>query len=567
MPEHLLDALDAMAAADPDRLFVRDLDGGIHITRGDLRHRAAALAGGLHARGIRAGDTVALLLSNRPEFYVADLAVLLLGGVPVSVYATSSPQQVTHVLRDSGARLLIGEPALLEPLGALDIDVLSVADLDAVAVPGFDPAQARGPRDPDEVLTIIYTSGTTGAPKGVELTHRGVLAGMRGLGAAIGLDGADRVISWLPAAHIAERGAHYYLPILNGGEITTLEDPRRIGDALVAVRPTWFFAVPRVWEKLKAAIEAQVAARGSADAFAGAFETAVEELRLRHDGRHVPEELSRRVDALDGKVFAPLRAALGLDQARVLNTGSAPTPPSVLEFFHAIGLPVSDLWGMTESAACGTAVPPARPRIGSVGLPLPGNDLEIADDGEILLRGPSLMRGYLGRPEATRDAIDEDGWLHTGDVGRIDDDGYLWIVDRKKEIIINAAGKNMSPSAIEAVLKSAHPLIGHVAVIGDGRPYNTALVVLDPDTAAAWGPANGKPGEVTALGGDPEVVALVVEAVETANAELSRVEQVKRLHIVEDQWVPGGEELTPTMKLRRAPIAAKYADQIEELYA
>ncbi len=564
MSEHLLDAFDATVAAGPDRLFVRDLEDTVRITRAQLRDRATALAGGLHARGIRAGDAVGLLLPNRPEFYVADLAILLLGAVPVSIYATSSPEQIAHVLCDADIRLLIADPVLLR--GDVAADVIFVDALDEASLPGFD---ATRPRDPDELLTIIYTSGTTGPPKGVELTHRAVLAGMRNLGAMLGLeDGPGRVISWLPAAHIAERGAHYYLPVIGGSEVTTLADPKRIGDALAAVRPTWFFAVPRVWEKLKAGVEAKVAAAGpeAAERFAAALTTATEELELRQAGRPVPEELARRVDALDAAAFAPLRTALGLDEARALNTGSAPTPPDVTTFFHAIGLPVSELWGMTECAACGTAVPPDRPRVGSVGLPLPGNEIRLADDGEVLLRGPSLMAGYHGRPDATAETVDADGWLHTGDVGRIDGDGYLWIVDRKKELIINAAGKNMSPSAIESVMKSAHPLIGQVAVIGDARPFNTALVVLDPDACAAWGPAHGKPGDVAALSCDPEVRAQIAAGIEAANARLSRVEQVKRHHVVEGDWVPGGDELTPTMKLRRAPIAAKYADQIEELY-
>jgi long-subunit acyl-CoA synthetase (AMP-forming) len=268
------------------------------------------------------------------------------------------------------------------------------------------------------------------------------------------------------------------------------------------------------------------------------------------------EKLKAALEASGAAELAPdaLRARLGFDEARWLAVGAAPTPVDVLEFFAARGMPICEVWGMSETSCIVTTNRPGATKLGSVGQPVEGMELWIADDGELLVRGALVMAGYRNRPDLTAQAIDADGWLHTGDVGRIDEDGYLWIVDRKKELIINAAGKNISPANIEALLKSSGPLIGQACVVGDRRPYIVALLVLDPDTAAGLDPA------------DPDVVARVQEEVDAANAHLSRVEQVKRFLVVSAEWLPGGDELTPTMKLRRRPIAAKYAGEIDALY-
>jgi long-subunit acyl-CoA synthetase (AMP-forming) len=297
--------------------------------------------------------------------------------------------------------------------------------------------------------------------------------------------------------------------------------------ALPEVRPTWFFAVPRIWEKLKVAIEA----------------------------------------GMYGERDSGIRTRLGLDQASSINVGAAPTPVDVIEFFHALGVPLAELWGMSESCASGAVNPPGRMKAGTVGPALPGFELRLADDGEVLLRGPGVMAGYRGEPEKTREAIDADGWLSTGDIGELDDDGYLTIVDRKKELIINAAGKNMSPANIEAALKSASPLIGYAVAIGDRRPYNVALLTLDPDAVGAFA-ARRKllDGSLQELAADAAVLAAVSEGVNRANDNLARVEQIKRFKLLGADWQPGGEELTPTSKLKRKPIAEKYADDIEALY-
>jgi long-subunit acyl-CoA synthetase (AMP-forming) len=293
---------------------------------------------------------------------------------------------------------------------------------------------------------------------------------------------------------------------------------------------------------------------------------AIQRVRLQQRGEAVPGDVNAAADAADTAIFAGWRAMLGLDQVKAINVGAAPTPVEVLEFFHAIGLPLSELWGMSETCGAGTVNPPDRIKIGTVGPPVPSVEIKIAQDGEVLLRGGVVMAGYRNLPDKTAEAV-QDGWLHTGDIGSLDEDGYLTIVDRKKEIIINAAGKNMSPANIEATLKTAHPLIGQAVCIGDGRRYNTALIVLDADFAPAWAAQRGiQDTSLEGLADNDEIRAAVQEGVDTANAKLARVEQLKTFTIVRGDWLPGGDELTPTMKLKRRPIDAKYKAEIEGMY-
>jgi long-subunit acyl-CoA synthetase (AMP-forming) len=290
-------------------------------------------------------------------------------------------------------------------------------------------------------------------------------------------------------------------------------------------------------------------------------------LRLRQRGEPVPEELERQVADADERLFSKLREMLGLDLALGVNVGAAPTPLEVLEFFHALGIELAELWGMSETCGVGSVNRPGAVKLGTVGQPSPGVEMKIADDGELLVRGEFLMAGYRNSPEKTAEALDDEGWLHTGDIGEIDDEGYLKIVDRKKEIIINAAGKNMSPANIEAAIKTSSPMIGQACCIGDARPYNTALIVLDADFAPQWAKQQGiEAVSLDELATDPNVIAEIQSAIDAANAQLSRVEQIKKFTIVQGDWLPGGDELTPTMKLKRRPIAAKYEREIEEMY-
>jgi long-subunit acyl-CoA synthetase (AMP-forming) len=378
------------------------------------------------------------------------------------------------------------------------------------------------------------------------------------------------VISWLPAAHIAERMAHHYIPIVFAGSVTCAPDPRQIVAFLPEVRPNWFFAVPRIWEKLKSGLEAMQAAQTAEqrEPAVKAIQAALQRVRLQQRGEPVPAELEAEVAKADEELFSKLRAMLGLDQVLTVNVGAAPTPREVLEFFHAIGIEVAELWGMSETCGIGAVNRPDRIKIGTVGPASPGVELRLSDDGELLCRGKFMMSGYRNLPAQTAEALDADGWLHTGDIAEIDADGFVKIVDRKKELIINAAGKNMSPANIEAELKSSSPLIGTACCIGDMRPYNTALIVLDADFAPAWA-AQHELGDRTLeqLSAEPAMIAAVQQGVDRANSHLARVEQIKKFTIVSGDWLPGGDELTPTMKLKRNPIAAKYAVEIEAMYS
>jgi long-chain acyl-CoA synthetase len=581
----LSDALRRTASNHPDIVAVRTSDDSVSLTWSALLERVDRLAGGLANLGVGRRDAVAIMLSNRPEFHIADLAAVTVGATPFSIYTTYPPEEIRYLVDDSGARLVFVEQAFLPTVlearkhlpqlehvivvdGEAPEDTVALADVEG-SNPYFDPA-AQEAVGPDDVLTLIYTSGTTGPPKGVQLSHRNVMFAAKGIEEVITFDAGSRVISWLPAAHIAERMAHHYIPVIYAGTVTCCPNPREIVSYLPQVHPNWFFAVPRIWEKLKAGLEAMLA--GQSEEQRGPVEDALaaslERVRLKERGEPVPEELEHQVAQADEQMFSKLRTMLGLDQLTAVNVGAAPTPVEVLEFFHAIGIELAELWGMSETCGAGTCNRPGEVKIGSVGPPGPGCEIRIANDGEVLVRAPFVMLGYRNQPDKTAEAIDAEGWLHTGDIGELDEDGYLRLIDRKKEIIINSAGKNMSPANIEAAIKSGSPLIGQAVCVGDRRPYNTALIVLDSDYAPQWAAGQGLDGKtLEELASEPKVVEAVQQGIDEANRHLARVEQIKKFKVVAGDWLPGGDELTPTMKLKRRPIAEKYAGEIEELYA
>jgi long-chain acyl-CoA synthetase len=581
----IAEAFRQTVAHKPDEVAIRTKGDAFTITWAQLRDRVDALAGGLAGLGLKKGDAVALMFGNRPEFHLCDLAVMMVGGTPFSIYNTYTPEQIQFVVSDAGARILMTEqaylPQVLEARRQLpDVEHVIVIDADApegclslAEVEGsgeaFDVDASIAQISGDDILTLIYTSGTTGPPKGVQLVHSNLLSACEGIDQLIEFPEDGRVISWLPSAHVAERNAHHYLPIVYGLQITCCDNPREILQFLPEVRPSWFFAVPRIFEKLKAGLETAVAGmpeeqRSAAQA---GLDAAIEKVRLEQRGEPVPEELAAKVAAADEQLFSGWRSMLGLDQVEALNVGAAPTPVEVLEFMHAIGLPLAELWGMSETCGAGTVNPPDRIKIGTVGPPAPGIQVKLDSDGEVLVKGGVVMAGYRNLPDKTAETFTEDGWLRTGDIGEFDEDGYLKIVDRKKELIINAAGKNMSPANIEATLKTSSPLIGQAAVIGDRRPFNSALIVLDADFAPAWAAQNGiADASLETLAVDDRVREAVAAGVEEANQRLARVEQIKKFHIVQGDWLPGGDELTPTMKLKRKPIDQKYSAEIEALY-
>jgi long-subunit acyl-CoA synthetase (AMP-forming) len=517
---------------------LRTPDGTVAWTWGEYGRAACAAAAGLAALGVERGSVVACWLTNRPEFHAADTGAALLGAASFSIYPTYTVEQAAHVVGDAGSTVLVTEPAFLERAlavrasgaTALQTIVCVGGEHDATvgwnellseATDGADLRQLAKTATADDLLTIIYTSGTTGPPKGVELTHANVLAQLWATSAGLGLSERMRAVSYLPMAHIAERLVTHYLAIAHGWRVTTCPDARAIGALLPDVRPEVFFTPPRMWEKLRASALAQF------------------------DG-----DLPRTVAAKDAVL-----ARFGLDAVRVGIVGAAPCPPQVIEFWHALGISVCEVYGLSETTGLATVNRPDAIRVGTVGTALPGVDVRLSDAGEVLVRGPVIMSAYRHLQDATAEAIDSDGWLHTGDLGTFDDDGYLKIVDRIKELIISAAGKNMSPTNIEATLKSASPLIGVPVCIGDGRPYNTALITLDPVVA------DGRSGD------DPDLVSAVQSAVDAANEQLARVEQIKRFSVIDGEWHPDGDELTPTSKLKRRAIAAKYAAEIEAMYA
>ena len=580
------EALRRTAANNPDIVAVRTPDDSLSLTWSALLGRVDAVAGGLAKLGVGRGDTVAIMLGNRPEFHIVDLAAAMLGATPFSIYVTYPAEEIRYLCSDAATKLVIVEqsylPLMLKARSELpELDSVIVVDGDAPpgtmslaevegSNPGFDVTAAADAIGPDDLMTLIYTSGTTGPPKGVQLSHRNIMAAAKATEEIIPLEPGGRLISWLPAAHIAERMAHHYLPVIYAGSITTCPNPREVLSYLPQVHPTWFFAVPRIWEKLKAGLEAMQAAQPEEQRrpIQDAIQAATERVRLKQRGEPVPQELEAAVAQADEQIFSKLRAMLGLDQVIAVNVGAAPTPVEVLEFFHALGIELAELWGMSETCGFGTCNRPGEVKIGTVGPASPGAELRIADDGEVLIRGSFVMLGYRNQPEKTAETIDSEGWLHTGDIGEIDGDGFLKIVDRKKELIINAAGKNMSPANIEAAIKTGSPLIGQAFCIGDARPYNTALIVLDADFAPQWAAQHGLEGKtLEELATEPEMVNAIQTGIDEANSHLARVEQIKKFTIVRGDWVPGGDELTPTMKLKRKPIVAKYDAEIEAMYA
>jgi long-subunit acyl-CoA synthetase (AMP-forming) len=557
------EAFQATAKAHPERVALRTKGDELSITWRAYAEKVRETAAGLAGLGLDRGHTMALMLTNRPEFHWFDAAALHLGATPFSLYNTYTSEQIQYHVSDAGARILVTEEAFADRVEGLEgVEHLIVVERDGPPEPqrefDFDPAW-RAVR-PDDLLTLIYTSGTTGPPKGVQLTHANMVAGIRGFDQVIAFPDEGRVVSWLPMAHIAERACSHYLPMFVGFSTTCCPNPREVVAHLPDVRPSWFFAVPRIWEKLKAAIEAGIEAEQDAakqQATRWALDVGLRKVRAEQAGEPVGDELAAEHARADELVLSKIRARLGLDAVESVNVGAAPTPREVIEFFHALGIPVAELWGMSETTGYGACNPPERIRIGTVGPPLPDADIRLADDGEVLIRGPFVMTGYRNQPDKTSEALDEDGWLHTGDIGEFDEHGYLKIVDRKKELIISAGGKNMSPANIEAKLKAASRVIGQAIAIGDGRPYNVALLTLDPDVALAYEQQHGRDA----------LLAEVERGVGAANDQLARVEQIKRHRLLDHDWQPGGDELTPTMKLKRKPIHEKYAKEIEELYA
>jgi long-chain acyl-CoA synthetase len=582
-PRTVLDGFLRTVRRQPNDVAIRDLEGvGLAdpqtLTWTEYAEQVARVAGGLSGLGVGRGDRVVLMMRNRVEFHVVDLAVVALGATPVSIYNSSSPEQITYLVQHSKASAAVVEGDFVQRVLAAAADcpgLRAVVALDdapqgtvdwseVLSGAPFDLDAAETALDPADLLTVIYTSGTTGPPKGVMLNHTNVLASSASFEHYSGrpFDVGRTAVSYLPMAHIAERMCSDYNSILRGAEVVPCADMTQIGSYLVAVRPTFLFGPPRIWEKLVAGIQAQVSARGleTAASFADALKVGRQVQVLRARGEEPSGELAETWAFVDEIAFAPVRAAVGLDRAEFVFSGAAPVPPEVIDFLRDIGLPMSEVYGMSEN--CGAMTwEPFLVKTGRVGRSYPAVEVITAADGEVLCRGPIVFSGYLDDPERTAEALDADGWLHTGDIGELDDDGYLKIVDRKKELIITGGGKNVSPANVEAVLKTV-PLVGQAMAIGDAKPYLVALLTLDPDAVTARHPGRS----LADVAADPDVVAQIARDVAIANERLSRVEQPRRVLVLDEDWLPDSDVLTPTMKLKRRGVLSRYGAEIEAMY-
>jgi long-chain acyl-CoA synthetase len=584
----------------PDRPALRfHQDGGWQsLTWRDYGDAVAEISAGLIALGVHPGDRVGILATNQVRWHEADVGVLSAGAASVPAYPTSASGQVAYVLAHSGSRVCFvadsdqlakvllrrHELPALEHVVVLDgvpdgLDDGFVIQLDALRERGRvllgeqpsavqERASAIGS---DAIATIVYTSGTTGPPKGAMLTHDNLRATIEAITAVVPIGPDDRFLSFLPLSHIAERTVSHFGQIVSGGETWFARSLSTIAEDLHACRPTVFFAVPRVWEKLQGAICSEVAETSGVPRRLADSYLALAAARHTDAGPGAPSFGSRmrhRVGywALDRLVGAKIRSQTGLDQARILVSGAAPIEPDLLRWFAGIGMPVAEVYGQTEDCGPTSLNPPGAIRIGSVGPPLPGVEVRIAADGEILVRGPNVCPGYFNDPQRTQELIDDEGWMHSGDLGRLDADGYLYVTGRKKDLIITSSGKNIAPQLIETRLQS-EPLISQAVVIGDGRSYLTALLGLEGEALARWASQLGKIADFEALVADPDLREEISACVDRVNALHAPIEQIKAWRIIPNELTVAAGELTPTLKVKRNVVSERYAALIDELYA
>jgi long-chain acyl-CoA synthetase len=566
------------------------------LTWSQARQRVLEVAAGFAALGLAPGGRVALMLPNRSEHVLADLGAVHAGGLGVTLYATLAAEQIAFVARDCEARIAVldgaAELSRWQPILGQLPGVKKIIVRDSAACPAGDQyvtwadfvalgreRLAAGPGEitarvaaikPDDPLALLYTSGTTGNPKGVLLTHRNILYQMTAADTMGLVVPHVRWVSYLPLAHIAERMLSIYAPIHVVGHVHFCPDATQLVRVIGKVRPTAFFGVPRVWEKVRTGIQALLTAEQDESkraAVSQAMDIGRRYVESCQYGQTTSPELTAQFRAADERVLGPVRGLLGLGEATAVLSGAAPLPPDVAAFFAGLGMKILDVYGMTETTGAFTANTPTEFKLGTVGRPAAGIEVRIAEDGEILARGPLTTAGYLNRPDQTGALIDADRWLRTGDVGTIDGDGFLSVTDRKKELIITAGGENIAPAAVESLLV-AHPLIGQALAYGDRRQYVVALLTLDGEVAPAWARARGiTAGSLAELASDPQVLAEVAAGVAAANERLARVQQVKRWRLLPVEWTAETEELTPTLKLKRRVVHAKYADVIDSLYA
>jgi long-chain acyl-CoA synthetase len=570
-------------------------DGWQPISWAEYERDVRRAAGGLRSLGVDRDDKVAILSLNRPEWHIADIATQALGGVTVPIYVTNSAPQVAYITGHSEAKVIVLEDAgqlkkilqtrhdlpllskvvLINDAGVESNDfVMTWAEL-LVAGDAFNADQPWDFDDhakavePGDLATLVYTSGTTGPPKGAMLTHGNIVWTCGTLNKVLEFGTGDRRLSYLPLSHIAERVTSHFLGILQGTETWFAQSIDTLAADLRDCKPTNIFGVPRVWEKFYAGIMNMIEnlPAEQKDMAEQAIQLGLKRVEATQAGTSLPPELEEKYQEADKRLFSLARAALGLDEARALVSGAAPINPEILRFFHAIGLPIAEVYGQTEDNGPTSINRVDKIKIGTVGPAVDGVTIKIAEDGEILVKGGNVGPGYFKDPIATRELIDEDGWMHSGDIGVLDSDGYLTITDRKKDLIITAAGKNIAPQVIENMLKYS-PWISQVVVVGDRRPYLVALITLDEEKVTQFAQQKSIPSSSFAdLTRHPDIQQLVDVAVHEVNQQLARVEQIKKWTILERDFLQEHEEMTPTMKVRRKAINEKYADVIEGLYS
>ena len=550
----------------------------------DYRDRVARIAAGLAERGVSRGDRVVLMMRNCPEFHLIDMAALMLGATPISIYNSSAEDQIAYLVGHCEATLgIVEDDGYLQRFEAVRKELPTLGHLGVVR-PGdraadftYDDLLASDPLDLEasaakgdsaDLATVIYTSGTTGPPKGVMISNRNVTFMVESLRDLMTVDdlAGKRLVSYLPMAHIAERTVSHYQHALLGTEVSTCPETSRLAEYCREVKPHVMFGVPRVWEKFHAGVTAAIGADpDKAEKFNEALATSGP-INLRRSWGTATEEDEATWKFLDEVAFKSVRELLGLDEMIMAISGAAPIPAPLLTWFRAIGVPMSEVYGMSENTGAMTWVP-EKIKPGTVGPAVPGTEVRIAEDGEVLCRGPHVFQGYLNAPEKTAEALSADGWLHSGDIGEIDEDGYLSIVDRKKELIITAGGKNVSPANLEAALKMI-PLVAQAAAIGDKRPFISAIVALDPENAPLWANQHGVEfSDLADLATKPELIAEVERHLDEVMSGFNNAERVKKLKIVGDEWEPDSDVLTPTSKLKRRGINTRYAEEIEGLYS
>ncbi len=584
---------DQVARLGDRTALKRRRDGGLweSISWNDYARAVKEFGLGLVSMGFEPGQAMSIFSNNRPEWHFADLGCMAVGGVTVPIYQTSAPDQIAYILNHSEARYIVCENEefaskvlkLRDKLETIQKVIVVEGSLDDDLVVTFEEVRRAGREldgqepelyqerssgvSPDDLATLVYTSGTTGMPKGAELTHGNIAWTVRSLRQVVKVNEYDRMLSFLPLSHILERLVSHFSQIANGTTTWFAESIDTLVRDLQDCQPTVMVAVPRVWEKaynrIKEGIEESTGLRHTLAT--AAIDLGLRAVEAEQAGRSLGIWDSIRLAIFDKLVFSKIRSQLGMNSVRMAFSGAAPLNTEVCKFFHAIGIRIAEGYGQTEDCGPTSVNPPEKIKIGTVGPPIPGVEVKIADDGEILVKGGNVFRGYYKNPEATAETL-VDGWLHSGDVGKLDDDGYLTITDRKKDLIITAGGKNVAPQELETRLQLA-PIVDQAVVVGDGRKFLSALITLDAEAVEKWAAEKGKSGSISDLVDDQDLLAEVQKVVDEVNSHFSSAESIKKFKVLDKPFTIDGGEITPTLKVRRRNIVQKYADLIEEMYS